>query len=75
MPKKPRVTTLMDSEHAKGRETLHKSDRQYFSQIFLSLWNKLSWKNSVLGVSETLRLFVNILSSDDKYSCSVKTSV
>ena len=34
MPRKPRVTTLMGSEHAKGSETLHKSARQYISHIF-----------------------------------------
>ena len=32
-------------------------------------------KNSVLVVSEILRLFVNILTPDEKYSLSVKASV
>ena len=34
MPKKPRVRTLMDSQHVKGSESLLKSARQEFSQIF-----------------------------------------
>ena len=34
MPKKPGVRTLIDSEHVKGSETLHKSARQYFCHIF-----------------------------------------
>ena len=34
MPKKPRVRTLMGSQHAKGSETLLKSAWQYFSRIF-----------------------------------------
>ena len=75
MLKKTRVKTLMDSQHVKGSEILHKSARQYFSHIFLSLWEKITSKNCVLVVPETLRLFVNILTPDDKYSLSVKASV
>ena len=75
MPKKPSVRTLMDSEHDKGSETLSKSSRQYFCQIFGSLLKKISSKNSVLLVSEILRLLVNILTPDDKYSLSVKVRV
>ena len=36
---------------------------------------KISSKNSFLVVSEILRLFVNILTPDEKYSLSVKASV
>ena len=65
----------MDSEHAKGSETLLKSPRQYLCYIFWSLWKKMSCKNYFLEVSEILRLFVNILRPDDKYSLSGKASV
>ena len=75
MPKKPHIRTLMESQHVKGSETLLKSARQYFRYIFWSLWQKISSKNSFLEVSEKLRLFVNILTPDDKYSLSVKASV
>ena len=34
MPKKPRVRTLMDSQHVKGSERLLKSARQYFCHFF-----------------------------------------
>ena len=34
MPKKPCVRTLLDSQHVKGSETLLKSARKYFCQIF-----------------------------------------
>ena len=34
MPKRPRVITLMNSQHVKGSETLLKSARQYFCHIF-----------------------------------------
>ena len=75
MPKKPRVRTLMDSQHVKGSETLLKSAREKFRQIFSSFSKKISSKNAFSVVSEILRLFVNILTPDDKYSLSVKASV
>ena len=74
MPQKPCVRTLMDSQHVKGSEILLKSARQYFGHIFLLLWRETSSKKSVLVVSEILRLFVNILAPDEKYSLSVKQS-
>ena len=75
MMKKPNRRTLMDSQHVKGSERLLKSARQYFCQISWSLWKEISSKNSVLVVSEILRLFVNILTPDEKYSLSEKASV
>ena len=75
MPKKIPVRNLMDSQHVKVSERLLKSARQYFCHIFWSLWKNMSSKNSLLVVSEILRLFVNILTPDDKYSLSVKASV
>ena len=75
MPKKPRVRTLTDSQYVKWAERLFKSARQYLCLIFWSLWNEVSSKNSVLVVSEILRLFVNILTLDEKYRLSVKASV
>ena len=75
MRKKGCVRRLMDSQHVKGSQTLIKVAQHYFCQIFLKLWKKISSKNSVLVVSEILRLFVNILTPDEKYSLSVKASV
>ena len=75
MPKKTRARTVMHSQHVKGSEKLLKSARQNFCHIFLSFRNKINSKNAVLVVSEILRLFVNILTPDDKYSLSVKASV
>ena len=75
MNRKTRIRTLINSQHVKGSETLLKSARQYFCHIFWSLWKKISSKNSVLVVSEILRLFVNILTPNDKYSLSVKAKV
>ena len=75
MNRKTRIRTLINSQHVKGSETLLKSARQYFCHIFWSLWKKISSKNSVLVVSEILRLFVNILTPNDKRSLSVKAGV
>ena len=36
--------------------------------FFLSLWEKLSWKMSLLMIYQILGLFVNTLTSDNKYS-------
>ena len=75
MHKKPRVRTLMDGQYVKVSERLLKSARQYFYNIFCSIWNEISSKNSVLVVSEILRLFVNILTPEEQYPLSVKASV
>ena len=75
MPKKRRVRTLMDGQHFKGTETVIKCARQYFCHIFWSLWKEISSKNSVLVVSEILRLFGNILTPDEMYSLSAKATV
>ena len=75
MCKKPRVRTVMDSQHVKVADRLLKSTRQYFFHFFWSPLKKPSSENSVLVVSKILRLFVNIFTPDDKYSLSVKASV
>ena len=65
----------MDSQYVKGSETLLKSSRQCFSDIFWSLSEKISPFNSFLEVSEILRLFVSILTTENKYILSVKGNV
>ena len=59
----------------KGSEDSCNLRGSIFYHIFLSLWKKISPNNSVLVVCEILRLFVNILTPDDKYFLSVKASV
>ena len=75
IPEKSRTRTLMDTQHVEEPETLHKSSLQYFKYIFWTLWNEICSKNFVLVVSQIFRLFVNILTTDDKYSLSLKASV
>ena len=72
MLKMPRVRTVIDCQHVKGSETLLISAWQYIFDIFGSIWEKITSKTYVLVVSEILRLFVNILTPDEKYSLSVK---
>ena len=49
-----------------------KSARHHYYPIFPCIWDKLSWKKSALVWSEILRLFVNTLTADNKYSrCNV----
>ena len=75
MPKKPHAGTLMDSQYFKWAGRLLKSAWQYLCLILWSLWKEVSSKNSDLVVSEIFRLFVNILTPDEKYRLSVKASV
>ena len=75
MPKKIPLRTLTDSKHVKGSESLLKSTRQYLCHIFWSLWKEVSSKIYFLVVSENLRLFVNKMTPDAKFSLSVKASV
>ena len=75
MAKKGAVRTLIGSHHVKGSKTLLKSARQYFRHIIWSLWKKISSKIFALVLSQILRLFVNILTTDGKSSLSVKASV
>ena len=69
------MTKLMDSEHVKESKTLLKSARHYFSDIFWSLSKRIRPIKALLEVGEILRLFLTILTPDNKYILSVKASV
>ena len=58
----------LDPENAKVAQMLMKSARHYFYRIFSSICRKLRCIMSLLVICEVLRLFVNTLSADDKYS-------
>ena len=57
-------------ERVNGFETLLKSARQHYYPLFLSIQGKLSSKKLHSVWYEILRLFVNALTADDKYSGS-----
>ena len=65
----------MDSQHVKESETLLKSARQCFRDIFWSLSKKIGPINAFLEVYEILRLFVGKVNLDNKYILSAKASV
>ena len=68
MPEKSRTKTLLETQHVKQSEKLHKPSRQYFCHIFLSLWKKISSKSSVLEKqNEPLRLFLSEIIDSKKW--------
>ena len=62
--------TPFANERVNGFQTLLKSARHYDYPLFSSIRCKLSWKKSPSVWYEILRLFVNALTADDKYSGS-----
>ena len=58
----------MHRQHVYESQTLLKSARQHFSSIVSSSGNRFG-KTSLLVRFEVLRLLVNTLTADDKYSC------
>ena len=57
-----------DKKHSKQAETLFISKRQNFYHIYWSLRRKFSLKKSLWVICKILRLFVNPLTVDYKYS-------
>ena len=58
---------LFEKQHVKGDQTLCKSERHHLYHIHWSLWRQLSRKKSLLVIWKVLRMFVNILTANDKY--------
>ena len=56
------------NQHVNRFQTLPKSARHHYSAIFPCICDIFSWKKSALVWSEILRLFVNTLTADNKYS-------
>ena len=67
MSKKLGFTGPFDKQHGKADQTLVKSKRHHFYQIYRSLWRQVSWKKSLLVLYKVLTMFVNILTADDKH--------
>ena len=55
-------------QHDKRDQTILQFARQHRYHIYWSLWTKFSWEKSILVLWKILRLFVNTLTADDKYS-------
>ena len=67
MPKKTRGRRSFEKEHGKGSRSLLKSAQQHLYQIYWSRWKKLSRKKSLLVICNILELFVNTLTTHNKY--------
>ena len=68
--KKSCFRTPFANESFNGFQTLLKSARHHYYPLFLSIRGKLSCKKLPSVWYEILRLFVNALTVDDKYSVS-----
>ena len=62
--------TPFANERVNGFQTLLKSAPHYYYPLVSSIRGKLSWKKLSAVWYEILRLFVNALTADDKYSGS-----
>ena len=63
LSKKSPIRGPFDKKHGKGDQTMLKSERHQLYHIFRSLWMILSYKK----ICKVLKIFVNILTADDKY--------
>ena len=68
MCKKSPSRLPFQKEHAKRVSALFKSERQHLYHINWSMGRILNCKKSLLVICKILRLFVNILSTLEKYS-------
>ena len=60
------------NQRVNGFQTLLKSARHHYYATFPCIWDILSWKKSAWVWYEILKLFLNTLTADNKYSrCNV----
>ena len=64
--------TAFGNQRVNGFQTTLKVARHHYYSFFPWISGKLNWKNTVLLWLKILRLFVNTLTADDKYSCRNK---
>ena len=57
-------------QHVKRSKTLVKCPWEYFYKTRLLLWSKLTWETSLLLIFELLRVFIETLTADHRYSLS-----
>ena len=68
MSKKARFRGVYEKQHRKRAQTLLKSEWQHLYHIYRPLSRQLSSKESLWKICKNLRLFVNTLTADNKYS-------
>ena len=69
MSKRSCFGTSFGNQRVTGWQTVLKPERHHYYRYFTWIRHNLSWKKPVLVWSEILRLFVNTLTADGKYSC------
>ena len=67
LSRKRRFRTSFDSQRVNGWQTIVKSAREYFDNIFWSLLTKITSKTSPFWKFEIIEVFVNKLTADGKY--------
>ena len=60
--------TPFGNQHVNGFQTPLKVATHHYYPFFPWIWGNLSWKKTALLWLKILRLFVNTLTADDKYS-------
>ena len=65
---KSRLKGTFKKQHGKCAKTLFQFAWQTLYHIYWSLWNQFTFKNFLLVICKTSRLFPNTLSADGKYS-------
>ena len=63
-----RVIAPFYRQHVKRSKTLVKCPWEYFYKTCLLLWSKLTWETSLLLIFELLRVFIETLTADHRYS-------
>ena len=63
-----RVIAPFYGQHVKRSKTFVKCPWEYFYEISLLVWSKLTWEASLLLIFELLRVFIETLTADHKYS-------
>ena len=63
-----RVIAPSYGQRVKRSKTLVKCPWEYFYQNCLLLWSKLTWETSLLLIFELLRVFIETLTADHRYS-------
>ena len=65
--KSSRFRGPFNKQHGKADQTLLKSEPHHLYHLYWLLCRQLSWKKYLLMICKVLAMFVNILTSDDKY--------
>ena len=68
LSRKRHFRTPFDCQHVKEFPKLVKSSWEHFYHIFRSVWDTLIWKIFLLVICEILGVFVNTLTTDNKYN-------